>query len=374
VLLGAVSCLLLMSCVNVANLLLARGASRRREIALRAALGAGRGRIASQLIAESMLLALGGGALGFLLAGGVIRALAHSGVAGIPRLAQATIDVRLFLFALAVSVFTGLVFGSIPAFQNSGGSLTAALNEGGRGGTMGRAGRAARNVLVVSEVALAVVVLIGAGLLIRSFMRMRAADLGFQPSGVLTLRVSLSGSRSADTEHRIAFFQQLIDRVSGLPAVRSAGLISGLPLTGLGGGLTFVVEGQPRPVDSQWPMALFRSVTPAYFRTMGIPLEAGRVFADSDNARAPYVVLVNRTLVRRLPAGVNPLGSRLTIDNFKPRVAEIVGVVGDVKADRIDGEDWPNDLCRLSPISERVRECRDANRRSSAWPCRRGAT
>jgi putative ABC transport system permease protein len=341
VLLGAVGFLLLMACVNVANLLLARGAARQREIAIRTALGAGRGRLVAQLLSESMLLALTGGALGLVLARGVVALVARLGPASIPRLAEARIDARLFLFALAVSVATGILFGIAPAMQGSGAHLNAALREGGRGGTTARSGRRMRNVLVVVEVALAVVVLIGAGLLIRSFVRLRSADPGFQPAGLLTLRVPLGGGRNAAPDRRIAFFQQVADRVATLPGVRSVGAVNGLPLTGLGLGSTFAVDGRPAPVPEQRPLALLRSVNPAYFRTMGIPLVAGRVFADSDTSQAPPVIVVNQTLARRFWPEGNPLGGRLVLDQDNGRVAEIVGVVADVKPERIENQDWP---------------------------------
>ena len=341
VLLAAVGCLLLMACVNVANLLLSRGASRRRELALRLAIGAGRRRIVTQLLAESVLLALGGGGLGLVLASAVISGLAHSGAAAVPRLALATVDLRLFLFTLAVSLMTGVLFGAIPAWAASGSNLNAALNEGGRGGTTGRGGRRARNALVVVEVAMAVVVLIGAGLLIRSFMRLRALNPGFQAAGLLTMRVPLAGGRAAATERGAAFFQQLSDRVSGLPSVRAVGAVNGLPLTGLGVGTTFIVEGRPVPQASQWPVAVHRSVTASYFRTMGIPLLAGRVFEPSDDAKAPFVVVINQTLARRFWPGSNPVGGHLLIDDAKPRSAEVIGVVGDVKPERLEAEEWP---------------------------------
>src|ERR1022692_4748984 len=206
VLMAAVGCLLLMACVNVANLLLGRGATRSKEIALRSALGAGRGRIVAQFLTESVLLALGGGALGWFLAGGAIYLLVHAGPASVPRLAQASIDLRLFGFALAVSLATGILFGIVPALQGARTSLSVALNEGGRGGSAGRAGRRIRNALVSTEVALAVVVLIAAGLLMRSFIRLRGVDPGFRPAGVLTVRVPLAGGRNSATDRRIAFF------------------------------------------------------------------------------------------------------------------------------------------------------------------------
>jgi putative ABC transport system permease protein len=275
------------------------------------------------------------------LARGMVVLVARLGPASIPRLAEARIDARLFLFALAVSLATGILFGIAPAIQLSGANLNAALMEVGRGGTTGRSGRMVRHALVVAEVALAVVVLIGAGLLMRSFARLRSADPGFQPSGLLTLRVPLAGGRNAAPDRRIAFFQQVADRVATLPGVRAVGAVNGLPLTGLGGGSTFAVDGRPAPPPEQRPVALLRSATSAYFRTMGIPLLAGRGLADSDTSQAPPVIVVNQTLARRFwPAG-NPIGGRLVVDALNGRVAEIVGVVADVKPERIEGQDWP---------------------------------
>jgi putative ABC transport system permease protein len=341
VLMAAVGCLLLMACVNVANLLLARGATRRKEIALRCALGAGRGRIVAQLLSESVLLALGGGALGLLLAAGAIYVLAHGGPAGVPRLAQAALDLRVFGFALGVSLVTGILFGLAPGMQASGSGLSMTLKEGGRGGTAGRAGRRMRNALAIAEVALAVVVLIGAGLLIRSFIRLRGVDPGFRPAGVLTVRVPLAGGRNAAGERRIAFFKQVTNRIATLPGVRAVGAVNVLPLTGLGVGATFAVVGRPVPNAEQRPLGLMRSVNSAYFSAMGIPLVAGRAPADSDTALSPPVIVVNQTLARRFWPGASAIGGRLAIDQIGGRVAEIVGVVGDVKPDRINGAEWP---------------------------------
>ena len=341
VLMAAVGCLLLMACVNVANLLLARGSTRRKEIALRAALGAGRGRILAQLLTESLLLAIGGGLLGLLLAAGTVWLLAHAGPASVPRLSQAAIDPRLFAFTLGVSLATGILFGLAPAMQGSGSSLRESLSEAGRGGTAGRGGRRLRNTLVVTEVALAVVVLIGAGLLIRSFIRLRSVDPGFQPSGVLTVRVPLGGGRNTAPDRRIAFFRQISDRISALPGVRVVGAVNDLPLTGLGNGSYFAVEGRPAPNAEQRPLGLLRSVTPSYFHAMGIPLVTGRFLADSDTAQSPAVIVVNQTLARRFWPDGNVIGGRLAIDQMAGRLPEIVGVVGDVKADSLDAEEWP---------------------------------
>lgn len=339
VLMAAVGCLLLMACANVANLLLTRGAIRRREMAVRAALGASRGRIVRQLLFESIRLSLAGGFFGLLLARGGIALLARLGPASIPRLAEVRLDMRLFLFAMAASLISGTLFGMAPAIQVTGLRLNLALTEGGRSGTTGKRGRMARNALVVTEVALAVMVLIGAGLLMRSFTRLRSADAGFQPSGLLTFRLPLAGGRNAAMDRRIVFFQEVMDRIATLPGVRSAGAISSLPLTGLWDGSPFWVEGRPSPPPDQRPIGLVRAVTPGYFGTLGIPLVAGRLFTAADTAKSPLMLVVNQTLARRFWPQGNPVGGRLILANG--RAAEIVGVVGDVKQDKIEGEEWP---------------------------------
>jgi putative ABC transport system permease protein len=338
---AAVGFLLLMACANVANLLLVRGAARGKEVAIRTALGAGRGRIAAQLLSESLLLAVAGGALGTALARGGIALLTRFGPANIPGLARAALDGRLLLFTLAISAACGLIFGLAPAIQALDTNVNAALTEGGRGGTPGPGGRALRNALVVFEVALAVVVLIGGGLLMRSFVQLRAADPGFQPAGLLTFRLPLAGGQNAAPGRRAAFLQQVEDRLAALPGVRGVGAVNALPLQGLGVGTTFAVADRPAPPPDQRPLALMRTATPAYFSAMRIPLLAGRFFAASDAAQAPPVVIVNRMLARRFWPAENPLGGRLAVDAIAGRVAEVVGVVGDVKPEGLEGEDWP---------------------------------
>ena len=342
VLAGAVGFLLVMACANVANLLLARGHTRRREIAVRMAMGAGRGRIAGQLLSESLLLSLAGGALGLLLAWGAVALAAHFGPASMPRLTEARLDWRLFLFALAMSVAMGALFGLAPAIQLSGANLNTALIEGGRGRTAARSGRLLRNALVAVEVGLAVLVLIGAGLLIRSFVRLRAVDLGFQPSGLLSLRLPLAGARNAAAERRIAFLQQALDRVSALPGVRTVAAVDTLPLAGFGFGATFAVEGRPMPDDK--PMGLVRAVTPGYFRAMGLPLIEGRDFTAADTGQTALTLVVSRNLARRFWPQGGAVGSRLVLDP-NGRLAEIVGVVGDVKPETIEGDDWLTLYC-----------------------------
>ncbi|MGA3238554.1 MAG: ABC transporter permease [Bryobacteraceae bacterium] len=340
VLLGAVGLLLLMACANVANLLLAHGAARQKEIAIRAALGASRGRLMAQLLCESVLLALAGGALGLALARGSVALVARLGPASIPRLTQATVDGRLFLFAFAVSVLTGILFGMAPAIQGSRANLNAALTESGRGGTAGRAARRLRSALVVAEIALALLVLIGAGLLMRSFTGLRRVDPGFQPQGLLTLRIPMGGGRNNAIERRVAFFQQVIDRVAVLRGVRGVGAVSELPLAGLGFGSMFWIDGRPLPAVEQRPVAMTRGATAGYFRTIGIPLIAGRFFNDADTAASQPVAIVDQTLAKRFWPQGGAIGGRVITD-ANEKVEEIVGVVGKVKPDKLDGDDWP---------------------------------
>jgi putative ABC transport system permease protein len=340
VLLAAVGLLLMLACANVANLLLARGSARQKEVAIRAALGAGRARLVTQLLSESLLLALLGGALGLTLARGSVALVARLGPASIPRLTEATVDGRLFLFALAVSVLTGILFGVAPAVQGSRANLNAVLTEGGRGGTAGRAARGLRSALVVMEIALALVVLIGSGLLMRSFERVRHVDPGFQPSGVLTMRLPLGGGKNNAVGRRVEFIQQVSDRIAALPGVRSAGAVSALPLTGTSAGSMFWIDGRPTPPPERRPLAQAMGATPAYFRTMGIPLIAGRFFNEADTPTSQPVAIIDETLAKRYWPQGGAIGGRVITD-ANDRVEEIVGVVGSVKPEKLDGDDWP---------------------------------
>jgi putative ABC transport system permease protein len=340
VLLAAVGLLLAIACANVANLLLARGATRRKEIAVRAALGASRARITMQLLAESVLLALAGGALGAVLAAGAITLVARMGPANMPRLAQIHADWRLLLIAVMISVLTGIVFGMAPALQISSGNLNAALVESARGGTVGRSGRRLRSGLVVLEIAFALVVLIGATLLARSFTRLRSVNPGFDSSNLLTLRLPFAGGRNAAPPRRVAFLRAILPKLAALPGVRGVGASTGLPLAGLDAGVMFAVADRPAPPPDQRPMALTRSVTPDYFRVMGIPLVAGREFTDADTSQSPAVAVIDESLARRLWPNANPLGSRLTLDWSPSVVAQVVGVVASVKPETVQGEDW----------------------------------
>jgi putative ABC transport system permease protein len=341
VLLGAVGLLLVIACANVANLLLARGSSRRKEIAVRTALGATRPQIALQLLGESVVLGLAGGVLGVLLARLAISLLKYFGPAAFPRLEFVAMDWRVLLFALAISLASGVLFGLAPALGASRADLSEAMAEGGRAGTSSRAGRWLRDALVVVEVAVALVVLIGAGLLLRSFVRLRATELGFGSQNVLTYRLPMAGGRNATPARATAFLDQVLAHIKGLPGVRSAAAVNALPLTGLGTGVIFTIDGRPAPPPGERPMVLTRFVTRDYFHAMAIPLEAGREFADTDNADAPRVVVVNRTMAHRFWPDTSPLGQRVVMETVPPRTGQIVGVVGDVKPDRVERDDWP---------------------------------
>ncbi len=340
VLLAAVGFLLLMACVNVANLLLARGVGRQREIGIRTALGASRARLVAQFLAESVMLALAGGALGLLVARVAVLLVSRLGPASIPRLTEARLDGRVFLFALAVSAVTGILFGIVPALQGSRARVSAALMEGGRSGTAGRSARLLRSTLVVVEIALAMVVLIGAGLLMRGFVRLRAVDPGFHPDNVLTMRVPLGGGRNNAVERRVAFFHQLTDRVAALPGVISVGAVSVLPLTGLGDGSMFWIDGRPVPPSERRPLGITRGITPGYFRAMGIPLLEGRLFDERDTLTSQPVAIIDQTLARRFWPQGGAIGGHLITD-ANDKVEEIVGLVGAVKPEGLEGDDWP---------------------------------
>ena len=341
VLSGAVGLLLLMACANVASLLLARGASRRKEIAVRFAMGASRGRIVKQLLSESLVLSLAGGLLGVGVARLGIALVHRIGPASIPQLGSVAIDGRVLLFALVAALATGMLFGILPAIANSGIDLNAALSETSRGGTANRGGRVMRGALVIAEVALAVVVLIAAGLLVRSFLRLRAVNTGFRPEGVLTMRVPLLGGRNGSRARSAPFIHQVLESLSGVPGVASAAAINSLPLTGLSVGTTIEVAGVPAPPPDQRPLTLVRYVSGSYFATVGIPLIAGRTFSDADKPESPPVVIVNQALVRRYFGGDNPIGRHLTLDAMTPGEAEVVGIVGDVKQEKMVEESWP---------------------------------
>jgi putative ABC transport system permease protein len=335
VLLGAVGCVLLIVCVNVANLLLARATGRRKEMAVRAALGAGRGRAARQLLTESISLGLLGGGLGLALALASLRLLVRLIPAEVPRLNAIGLDARLLAFAFLISLAAGILFGLAPALRVSTISLTESLKESGRGAGSGTKEHSRlRDALVVSEVALAVVLLLGSGLLIQSFISLTRVDPGFDRHHVLTLQLD---SPPGKGDSRIpAFFRDMVAEIGKLPGVRSASAVASLPLTGENLRASIEMEGQPTPMGSR-PSAVFNAAAPGYFRTLGIARVAGRDFTEHDDLKSTPVAIVNRALARRFFPNQDPIGKHIRpgIANGygpgEPPMREIVGIVGDVK-------------------------------------------
>jgi putative ABC transport system permease protein len=338
--LGAVGCVLLIACANVANLLLARSTARYKEIAVRAALGAGRRRIVRQLLTESLLLALGGGMLGLLSAWWGTAALVKLIPADMPRLAEINIDRWVFGFTLLISAVTGIVFGLAPALQASKIELTGAMKEGARGAGGGR-GRM-RGALVVAEIAIALLLLIGASLLLQTFRGLQHVDLGFDTHNILTASVRLPDARYPKPEQAVAFYQNLLERVKTLPGVESASAIAPLPLSGGSATISFDIEGRNIP-EGQQPASHFRSISLDYFNVMKISLLAGRAFTERDGARGPGVVIVNDAFAKRYFPNENPIGKHIK-PNFsvegEPAWREIVGVVKDVKHRQSLGRDY----------------------------------
>jgi putative ABC transport system permease protein len=339
-LLGAAGVLLAIACANVAGLLLARATGRAREVAVRLAVGATRGRLVRQLLAESTVLAAAGAALGLGFAAVAVAALAHAAPANVPRVAAAHVDPRALAFAAGTALVTALAFGLAPALHaagggaGAGGGLTDTLRAAGRGATTGRAAARGRSALVVAQVALSLLLLAGAGLLARSYRALATERLGFAPARLLTLFTLLPEGRYPDVRARSAFVTEAVARVAAVPSVASAAAVSTLPLSGLGSNGSVAVEGRPVPRPEDRLNVNTRTVTPGYFRTLGIPLVAGRDVAAADTLGAPPVVVVSQALAAHLFPGESPLGRRLT--NVRERPLEIVGVVGDVRDDALD--------------------------------------
>ena len=331
VLLGATVFVLLIACVNVANLLLARAAARRREMALRTALGAGRRRLARQLFTESILLAVIAGVVGIGLAFLAVKGLVLMAPPGTPRIEEVGLDGRVLVIMLLVSVVTGVLFGLAPAIHASRREVNETLKEGGgsRNGTT--YSRRLVNMLVTAEVALALVLLIGSGLMIKSFLRLQSVNPGFDQKNVLTMSIALPASKYADPVSRATFFQQAMERVENLPGVEAVGSISDLPMTGESKDTYFTIAGRALADPNQKPVANFRAIGHNYFRAMQIPLLKGRYFSDQDALGEAPVVIINEALAKSYFPGEDPLGKQMIIDVGEPLPAQIVGVVGNVR-------------------------------------------
>lgn len=334
VLLGAVGLVLLVACVNVANLLLARIAARETELALRAALGAGRGRLVRQLLTESIVLAVLGGAAGLVLSVAIVDGLLALQPQGVPRLDEVGLDRTVVAFATVVSLFTTVLFGAFPALQTSRRSSAQSLRQGSRGILPGARG-GVRGGLVVAQVALAMVLVAGSALLLRSFALLRRVDPGFRTEKTLAFAVSLPESAYADDARLLSFQDELQRRLAALPGVRSVGAVTGLPLSGHRMNISFAVDGRPEVPPAQQPSLEVRVATPAYFRTIGIPVLRGRGLEERDGPEAPQVVVLSESAVRRYFPDEEPIGKRIRLGLGRGRGrkagGEVVGVVGDVK-------------------------------------------
>ena len=340
VLLGAVAFLLLITCANIANLLLTRAASRQKEMAIRSALGASRLGVVRLLLTESLLLSLLGGLVGLLLAVWVTKALMALAPDNIPRLNEVGVDVRVFGFALAVSIVTGIIFGLAPALHATKLDLNAALKDTLRGSMESALGKSTRKVLVVAEVALSLMLLIGAGLLIKSFLRLQQMNLGFNPENVLSVQLELPDTTYPEERQQAAFFQEALARLSSVPGVKSVGATTGLPLTLNLSGSDFRIEGHPDPPAGQEMIIETRSVSPGYFETLGIPLLKGRDFSDRDKSDAPAAAVINAELARVYFPNEDPINKRISFDDRQSYIS-IVGIVGDVKQQGLDSNAKP---------------------------------
>jgi putative ABC transport system permease protein len=342
VLLGAVGFVLLIACANVANLLLARAASRQKEIAIRTALGASRVRVIRQLLTESVLLSLVGGTLGLLLALWGIELLLAISPANLPRVDTIGIDGRVFSFTLMISLLTGIGFGLAPAIQVSKPDLGGALKEGGRASSVGSGHNRFRSLLVVAEVALSLVLLIGAGLMVRSFVTLLNVDPGLNPQNVLTLDIGLPRTKYTGPQ-QVAFFQQVISRLQALPGVQLAGAVYPLPLSGGEEGMGFGIEGRPAAAPGESFNAGPRWVSADYFKVMGIPLLRGRELTERDGADSPRVLVISEAMAHAYWPDEDPIGKRVAFDqiNGAPNWREIVGVVRDVKHSALDATAKP---------------------------------
>ena len=373
ILMGAVGFVLMIACANVANLLLARGAARDREIAVRSALGAGRGRLVRQLLTESLLLSLLGGLAGLLLAHSGLRLLVHLSETTYPRIAGASLDGSVLGFTILISLVTGVLFGTVPALQSSRLHLHDSLKESARAMSSGPASLRLRRLLIASEIALSLVLLVGAGLLLKSFVKLQHVDAGFRPEGVLTMRISLPQPKYAEAERRRAFFRDLLERVSRLPGVEAAGGIIALPLSGGGGSGTTTVESRSVKGVEASPEADWRPITPGAFRAMGMTLVKGRYFDERDNEGSEPAAIIDETMARTYWPKEDPIGQRLKrggAQSTNPWM-KIVGVVKHVRYRSLETPSrvqlyWPHAQNPTSALSLAVRTSLDPASLSNA--------
>jgi putative ABC transport system permease protein len=331
---GAVILVLLIACANVANLMLARAVDRQKEIAVRIALGAGRLRIVRQLIVECVVLACIGGAAGLLVAAWVVSFLRTSAIAALPRVHNVAIEWRVILFSLALAIVTGMIFALVPALHATRTPIRASLNEESRGGSGSARQRKLHSSLVVVEIGLALVLLVGAGLLLRSFARLTSVPPGFNPGNLLIVNLPLSPQRYHDDVSRTSVVEEIVSRVRALPGVQSAAMTTTLPMAGSGAMIHFNRAAYPPKGPDDYVMAGYRAVTPEYLSTLGVPLRRGRMLDEHDRNGAPRVVVINETLARQYFPDRDPLGQRMQLGTEpSPELPtmEIVGVVGDVK-------------------------------------------
>jgi predicted permease len=341
---GAVLFVLLIASANVANLLLARATGREKEMSIRLALGASRARLLRQLLTESLLLAMCGGTIGLLLAVWGIDLLLAISPADIPRLQEVNIDGRVLGFTLLVATLSGLIFGLAPALQSSRLNLNTSLKEGGRNNTESAGKRRMRNTLIVAEIALSLMLLVGAGLMMKSFIKLQSVSPGFKPEQILTMNLSLPRAKYDNSEKVISFYQQLINQVKTVPGVEAAGVTISLPPNKLTISDNFTIEGKPVAQGSSEPIVPIIFSSPDYFNVLGVPLIDGRFFNDADKANSPSVVIINQTFAERYFPNENPVGKRLKAGrgekNTNPWM-EIVGVVGDIKYTGLDAKPEP---------------------------------
>ncbi|HKV06702.1 MAG TPA: ABC transporter permease, partial [Thermoanaerobaculia bacterium] len=349
---AAVLCVLLIACVNVANLLLARGAARSREIAIRASLGAGRWRIVRQLLTENLVLGMAGVVAGLGLAYALLKGIVAAAPATLPRLDQVRLDGPVLLFALALGLASSLVFGLVPAFRVARPDLQTMLKEGGRSFGAGSPRDRVRSGLMVAEVALALVLLAGAGLLIRSAVRLGQVELGFDPSHLLTARLLLQGSGEGTQERAVRTFERVVEEAGRIPGVEMVAGASLLPLSNSNSSSSTAIETHPVPPEEKMN-ANHRLVTPGYFRTLAVPFLGGRDFGPADRAGAPPVVIVNQTFARLAWPGENALGKRISMssdENNVPIWLEVVGIVGDIRQGRLSQDVRPEVYFPLAQV------------------------